>query len=155
MSPPLATMNKRNFHFRLEPIRMLRKEAEQSVMKEFAGELACADELRKELRVVEDRLEAAHHAPVESMTAHELASRQLYVELIERQCAEAGARVTRQEQNVEHTRQRLATATQHRSMLDRLEGRRRSAYDAETRRVDAIEGGEAVLRSFLHAREAL
>jgi flagellar export protein FliJ len=148
-------MNKRKFHFRLEPIRMLRKEAEQSVMKEFAGELACADQLRQELRAVESRLQAAHQPSEGSMTAHELASRQLYVELIERQCTEAVARVARQERNVEQTRQRLAAATQHRTMLDRLEGRRRSAHDAETRRVDAIEGGEAVLRSFLHAREAL
>ncbi|HWB23119.1 MAG TPA: hypothetical protein VG652_09555 [Gaiellaceae bacterium] len=134
---------------------MLRKEAEQSVLKEFAGELACADQLRQELEAAKSRLEAAQQPPEGSMTARELASRQLYVELIERQCAEAVARVARQERNVEQTRQRLATATQHRSMLDRLEGRRRSAHDAETRRVDAIEGGEAVLRSYLHAREAL
>lgn len=144
-------MTKRKFHFRLEPIRMLRKEAERSVMKEFAGELACADQLRKELRAVEGRLDAAHQPPEGSMTARELAARQLYAELIERQCAEAGARVERQERNVEHARQRLAAATQHRSMLDRLEGRRRSAHDAETRRSDAIEGNEIVLRSFLHA----
>jgi flagellar export protein FliJ len=149
-------MNKRKFHFRLEPIRMLRKEAEQSVMREFAGELACADQLRAELRAVEERLEAAQRAPEGAITAHELASRQLYAELMERQCAEAGARVARQERNVEQTRQRLAAATQRRSMLDRLEGRRRSAYDAETRRSDAIEGNELVLRSFLHsASEAL
>ena len=148
-------MNKRNFHFRLEPIRMLRKEAEQSVLKEYAGELACVEQLRKELRVVEERLQAAHQAPRASMTAHELASRQLYLELIERRCAEAGARVQRQEQNLERTRQRLETATRHRSVLDRLEGRRRSAHDAEARRVDAIEGSEVMLRSFLHAGEAL
>lgn len=134
---------------------MLRKEAEQSVMKEYAGELACADQLREELRVAESRLEAARRPPDGSMTARDLASRQLYLELIERQCAEISVRVERQEQNVEHTRQRLATATQHRSMLDRLEGRGRSAHDAETRRVDAIEGSEVMLRSFIHARETL
>jgi flagellar export protein FliJ len=149
-------MSKRKFQFRLEPIRMLRKEAEQTVMKEFAGELAAADQLREELRAMEDRLQAAHRPPEGSMTARELATRQLYTELIERRCAEAGARVQRQERNVEHTRQRLAAATQRRSMLDRLEGRRRSAHDAETRRFDAIEGNEIVLRSFLHsAGEAL
>ncbi len=123
-------------------------------MKEFAGELACADELRGELRAVEGRLEAAHRPPEGSMTARELATRQLYAELIQRQCAEAGARVKRQEQNVEHTRQRLAAATQHRSMLDRLADRRRAAHDVETRRSDAIEGNETVLRSFLHSSEA-
>ena len=144
-------MSKRNFHFRLEPVRMLRKEAERSVMKEFAGELAAADQLRAELRVVEERLVAAQRPPEGAMTAHELASRQLYAELMERQCAEAGARVERQQRNVEQTRQRLATATQRRNMLDRLEGRRRSAHDAETRRTDAIEGNEIVLRSFLHS----
>jgi flagellar export protein FliJ len=148
-------MSKRKFHFRLEPIRMLRKEAERSVMKEFAGELACADQLREELRAVEGRLDAAHQAPEGSMTARELAARQLYAELIERQCAEAGARVERQERNVEHTRQRLAAATQHRSMLDRLEDRRRAAHDVETRRSDAVEGNEVALRSFLQSSEAV
>jgi flagellar export protein FliJ len=148
-------MNKRPFHFRLEPIRMLRKEAEQSVMKEYAGELACADQLRDELRASESRLEAARREPEGSMTARDLASRQLYLELIERQCAEVTERVARQDRNVELTRQRLATATQHRSMLDRLEGRGRTAHDAEARRVDAIEGSEVMLRSFIHARETL
>jgi flagellar export protein FliJ len=148
-------MSRRTFHFRLEPIRMLRKEAEQSAMKEFAGELACADQLREELRAVEGRLEEAYRTPEGSMTAHELASRQLYAELVQRQCAEAGARVERQELNVEQTRQRLADATQNRSMLDRLESRRRSAHDVETRRSDAIEGNDIVLRSFLRSGEAL
>jgi flagellar export protein FliJ len=148
-------MSRRKFHFRLEPIRMLRKEAERSVMKEFAGELAAADQLREDLRAVEGRLEVAHQAPEGPMTAHELASRQLYAELVQRQCAEAGARVERQERNVEHTRQRLAHATQHRSMLDRLEGRRRSAHDTETRRSDAIEGNDVALRSFLQSSEAV
>jgi flagellar export protein FliJ len=148
-------MSRRKFHFRLEPIRMLRKEAERSVMKEFAGELACADQLRNELRTVEGRLQAAHQPPSGSMTARDLATRQLYTELVERQCAEAGARVERQERNVEQTRQRLATATQRRSMLDQLEGRRRTAHDVETRRSDAIEGNEIALRSFLQSSEAV
>ena len=134
---------------------MLRKEAERSVMKEFAGELACADQLRDDLRAVEGRLEAAHRPPEGATTARELATRQLYTEIVERQCAEAGARVERQQRNVEQTRQRLATATQRRSMLDQLEGRRRSAHDVETRRSDAIEGNEIALRSFLQSSEAV
>lgn len=147
-------MTRRRFHFRLEPIRMLRKDAEQSVMRELAGELAHAEELRRELGSLEDRLQAAHRQPTATMTAQELAVRQLYAERIERECAEARARNLRQQGNVEQARLRLAAATRARRTLDQLETRRREAHDVETRRLEATEGNETSLLNHLRSETA-
>jgi len=134
---------------------MLRRDAEQSVMRELAGELGAAEQLRRDLLAREARLREAQRPPEGAPTARELAERQLYAERIERECAEARARLERQERFVEQTRRRLAVATRNRRMLDQLEGRRRASYEAETRRVDALEGNEVSLLSHLRSEGGL
>jgi flagellar export protein FliJ len=147
-------MSRRRFQFRLEPIRVLRKDAEESVMKELAGELAAADQLRAELSRLETTLRQAQRPPEGLVTARELADRQLYVERLERDVAEARARCARQEGFVEQTRLRLADATRKRRMLDQLEGRRRALHDAEVRRIEAAEGHEMSLLNHLRSQGA-
>jgi len=143
-------MSKRRFQFRLEPIRMLRKDAEHSVMRELAGELACAEQLQRDLVALEGRLAAAQRPSEEATTAQELSARQLYAERIARECAEARTRSERQSRNVEHARMRLAAATREREKVDLIERRRRGAHELETRRLETAEANELALLS--HAR---
>jgi flagellar export protein FliJ len=147
-------MSRRRFQFRLEPIRMLRQDAEQTVMRELAGELAAADRLQRDVVALEGRLSAAQRPPDGTMTARDLAVRQIYTERIERECAEARARSERQKQNVELARRRLATATREREKVDRIEIRRRAAHDGETRRIEAVEVNEIALLSHLRSEGA-
>ena len=130
---------------------MLRKDAEESVMRELAGELACAEQLRCELVALEARLEIAQRAPEQPLTAREHAARQVYAERLESECAAAQTRLERQLVNVEQAQQRLLEATRARQTLDRLEDRRRAAHDSELRRADAVEGNEISLMSHLRA----
>jgi flagellar export protein FliJ len=144
-------MTNRRFQFKLEPIRALRKDAEQAVMRQLAGELAAVEVLRSELQLAEALLAQAHRPPEGLMTAQELAARQLYAERLERERAEAEARVLRQEGYVDQTRRRLAEASRKRSTLDQLESRRRAVHEAEMRRVEAIEGNELSLLNHLRS----
>lgn len=145
------TMTRRRFHFRLEPVRMLRKDAEQTVMRELAGELACAEQIRSELIALEARLGVVQQPPEGTMTARELSARQAYAERIERECTAAQVRLDRQQVNVEHAQRRLLEATQARQTLDRLEDRRRAVHETETRRVDAVEGNEISLLAHIRS----
>jgi flagellar export protein FliJ len=147
-------MTKRRFHFKLEPLRVLRENHEQAVMKELAGELEQAAELRRELGLVEERLVAARQPAGSGVTGAELAVRQAYVERIERELREARHRVVVQDGHVETTRARLAHAVRERQTLDRLEERRRAAHELELRRAERVDADELSLVSHLGAGHA-
>jgi flagellar export protein FliJ len=144
-------MTKRRFHFKLDPVRTLRENHEQAVMKELAAELDQAAALRRELGDAEERLEAARTPGEPTATGAELAVRQAYVERVERQLREAQHRVDVQDGHVESTRTRLAVAVRERQTLDRLEERRRAAHDLELRRAERTEADEVSLVSHLGA----
>jgi flagellar export protein FliJ len=147
-------MTKRTFHFKLEPVRTLRENVEQTVMKELAGELRTAASLRQELGTVEERLAEARTPFEGGVTAAELAVRQAYVERMEREVAEVRHRSVAQETHVERTRRRLADAVRARQTLDRLEARRRAAHDLEQRRLERADGDEISLTSHRTAEHA-
>jgi flagellar export protein FliJ len=147
-------MSRRKFQFRLEPIRGLRRDAEQSVMKELAGELTVAEDLRSQLAGTEARLRAAQAPPQGALTAHELAARQHFVERLERERTEAHIRLRRQEAHVDQARLRLTEATKKRRMLDHVEGRRRAVHDAEALRVENDERQELALLSHMRSQGA-
>ena len=144
-------MTKRRFHFKLDPVRTLRENHEQAVLKELAAELDQAATLRRELGDAADRLESARVPGEPTATGAELAVRQAYVERVERQLREAQHRVEVQEDHVESTRTRLAHAVRERQTLDRLEERRRAAHDLELRRAERNEADEVSLVSHLGA----
>jgi flagellar export protein FliJ len=147
-------MSKRKFQFRLEPIRGLRRDAEQSVMKELAGELNAAETLRSAVKLAEARLRQAQLAPNEPLSARELAGRQHFVERLERERLDAQSRLERQESHVETARLRLTEATRKRRMLDHVEGRRRAVHDAEALKVENDERQELSLLSHLRSQGA-
>jgi flagellar export protein FliJ len=144
-------MTKRRFTFKLQPLRAVRKHAELAAMRDLAGELRHADELRDELGSAQARLQDARPAEVESgLTAADLAVRQAYVERIEREIAVAESRVALQEGHVEASRSRLETAARERETVDKLETRSRAAHDAETRRLERVANDEISLQ--MHGR---
>jgi flagellar export protein FliJ len=141
-------MTKRRFHFKLEPVRTLRENAELNAMKELAGELERAARLRQELDAAAGRLADARvpHAD-EVTTGTDLAFQQAYLERVERELAAARQRTAVQDGQVEHSRVRLAAAVRARQTLDRLEERRRSAHDLEQRRLERAAADEISLTS--------
>lgn len=141
-------MTKRRFHFKLEPLRTLRENAEQNAMRELAGELEHASSLRRELTSAEQRLLAARD-PLGRSSAAELAVQQVYVERVERELDAARQRTVVQDGHVEQTRVRLASAVRERQTLDRLEERRRAAHDLAARRADRNDADEVSLMSHL------
>jgi flagellar export protein FliJ len=147
-------MTKRRFHFKLDPVRTLRENHEQAVMKELAAELDQAAALRRELTDAAERLEAARAPAPAGATGAELAVRQAYVERVERQLRDAEHRLTIQDGHVETTRVRLAHAVRERQTLDRLEERRRAAHDLELRRAERVDADEVSLISHLGAGNA-
>lgn len=147
-------MTQRRFHFQLQSIRTLRENAERTVMKELASELERAALLQRELGSVEARLVGARTPVEEAVTAAELASRQAYVERMERQVDEVRHRSTVQAGYVEQTRVRLADAVRARQTLDRLEQRRRAAFNAEQRRLERAANDEISLTSHRTAEHA-
>lgn len=146
-------MTKRRFHFKLEPIRTLRENHEQTVMKELAGELDQAAARRRELDALQQRLLAAREPAGHAASGIDLAIRQAYVERVERELREARHRVAVQDDHVETTRTRLALAVRERQTLDRLEERRRRSHDAEARRLERADADEISLAS--HRSEAI
>jgi flagellar export protein FliJ len=142
-------MTKRRFHFKLEPVRTLRENAELTAMKELASELERAASLRQELDSAQERLADAR-TPIGSdggVTGSDLAFHQAYLERMERELADARQRTVIQEGHVEHSRTLLAAAVRERQTLDRLEQRRRSAHDLEQRRLERADADEISLTS--------
>jgi flagellar export protein FliJ len=140
-------MTQRRFHFQLQSIRTLRENAELNVMKELASELERAAILQRELGSVEERLLGARTPDVDGVTVAELSIRQAFVERMERHADDVRHRSTVQAGHVEQTRVRLADAVRARQTLDRLEQRRRAAFNAEQRRLERTANDEISLTS--------
>jgi flagellar export protein FliJ len=126
-------MTKRRFVFKLEPLRAVREHAERVAMGDLAGELRQAAELELQVDAAEGKLADARHTGG-GVTAADLATRQAYVERIERELEEARRRVQAQELHVRASRARLQDAARERETVDKLEERQRAAFDQETRR---------------------
>jgi flagellar export protein FliJ len=143
-------MSARRFTFALEPLRTVREHAEQVAMRDLAGELRQADALRTELQSTEQRLSAAREGHREAtLTAVELAARQLYLERVEREVAEAKHRAQLQEHHVAATRERLQLAAREREKVDRLAARRRAEHEREQRRRERDAGDEISIQMHL------
>jgi flagellar export protein FliJ len=147
-------MTKRRFHFKLEPLRIVREHAEHTAMRDLAGELRRVDALRLELGELELHLAETRAATSPaSAIASELADRQAYVERVERELEDARLRVAAQEGHVEAAGARLRVASRERETVDKLEQGRRAAHEQENLRRERAAGDEVSMRMHL-AREA-
>ena len=88
------------FQFTLEPVRMLRRNAERAALKTLADELARAAAIERELTLAETRLTDALDDSIPVSTAAEIVGRQRYVERIERVVAELRQNGDRQQTRV-------------------------------------------------------
>jgi flagellar biosynthesis chaperone FliJ len=146
-------MTKRRFTSKLQSVRVVREHAELIAMRDLAGELRQAAELKQELTVAHDRLHTARTAADNGgVTAGELLVRQAYVERVERELTYARMRANAQDDHVEATRLRLQEAARDRETVVKLEGRRRAAHDQETRRLERTAGEELAVQ--MHMRQA-
>jgi flagellar export protein FliJ len=143
----------RRFQFTLEPVRMLRRNAERAALKSLADELGRSATIERALTLAEARLNAAHDDGIPVSTAAEIVGRQCYVERIERVVEELRQGVARQALLVEAARRDVADAMREREALDRLEDRRRGAHAAEGRRLDRVAADEIALSAHRRAGE--
>lgn len=141
------------FQFTLEPVRMLRRNAERAALKTLADELARAAAIDRELTLAETRLHDALDDRIPVSTASEIVGRQCYVERIERVVAELKENGARQALLVEAARRDVADTMREREALDRLEGRRRVAHATEGRRLERVAGDEIALTAHRRAGE--
>jgi flagellar export protein FliJ len=145
-------MARRHFSFSLEPVRAVRENAERVAMRDLAGELEHAARLQRDVDTTMGRLsDARGGGETGPMTALDLAARQLYLERMERELAEARVRAAAQDQHVEASRDRLRHAAQEREQVDRLQQRRRAEHDLETRRLERAENDEISILMHLKA----
>jgi len=135
----------RRFQFALEPVRMLRRNAERAALKSLADELGRAAAIERELTLAEARLNAAHDDGLPVSTAAEIVGRQCYVERSERVVEELRRNGAHQAVLVDGARRDLAVAMREREALDRLEGRRRGVHAAEDRRLERAAADEIAL----------
>jgi flagellar export protein FliJ len=142
----------RRFQFALEPVRMLRRDAERAAMKSLADELQRAAAIERELELAEARLQAARRDGGAG-TGADLAARQRYVERIEGVVEELKLCAGRQIMLVDAARRDVGTAMREREALERLEDRRRGAHAAEGRRLERIAGDEIAVNAHLRAGE--
>jgi flagellar export protein FliJ len=143
-------MSARRFKFALEPLRTVREHAEQVAMRDLAGELRQADAIQHELHSTERRLTAARQTtPEEPLSAVELAARQLYLERVEREVADAKLRAQVQDGHVETMRERLQHAAREREQVDRLAERRRAEHERVERRRERDAGDEISIQMHL------
>jgi flagellar biosynthesis chaperone FliJ len=123
------------FRFRLETVRGLRKQAERSARLELAHALARREDSAAAAHAAGERLAAAQAdlAAAASVDAGALASRQAFVERLERERADARAGLAAQEQIVSG------------EAVDRLEERQRSRHAQAVARAEEAELGEVAL----------
>jgi flagellar export protein FliJ len=132
----------RRFQFALEPVRMLRRDAERAAMKSLADELQRAAAIDRELALAEARLQAGRDDSATMGTVADLSARQRYVERMEQVVEELALCGDRQQLHVDAARREVAEAMREREALERLEHRRRGVHAAEGRRLERIEGDE-------------
>jgi len=142
----------RRFQFALEPVRMLRRDAERAAMKSLADELQRAAAIDRELVLAQARLQAARDDG-EAATGADLAARQRYMERIEGVVGELKLAAARQSALVDAARREVANAMRDREALERLEGKRRSVHAAEGRRLERIDGDEIAVASHFRTGE--
>jgi flagellar FliJ protein len=141
-------MTSRRFHFKLEPVRALREQAELHAMKELADELAREAALRAEAEAAAARLAAARTAPQPVASGPELRAHQVFLERREREVQQAHEQVGIQEQQVELRRADLEVASRDREVLERLKDRRRVEHETAAARAEQAHVAELTLARY-------
>lgn len=140
-------MTHRRFIFTLEPLRAVRQHAELMAMQELARELDRAAAIQRELEAAQTRMAGARAAavPAPVTTAAELASRQSYLERVERELEESRLRDSVQAASVEESRTRVQDAARERETLDRVAAKRRVAHNLESARQERTANDQIAL----------
>ncbi len=123
------------FQFRLERVRSLRERAEEQAKEQLAAGLAHRVRGEALLHQATTVVRAAHaqarDAAVSGATAADLRAAQVWMERAERERQAAALDLDRRDAEVAARRESLAAAARDRQAIDKLEERRRAAFDAE------------------------
>lgn len=126
------------FHFKLEPVRALREQAEKQAQEALARELDLERRCRAAVDEAARRVERAHTdaAPDEgsALTGADLRALQAYLERVEHEKTTAEQGLQAQGRQVDEGRSRLAEASRDHEVLVRLKQRRRSEHERELAR---------------------
>jgi flagellar FliJ protein len=141
-------MTSRRFHFKLEPVRALREQAELNAMKELADELVREAALRSEAEAAATRLAAARAMPQAVASGPELRAQQMFMERREREVQAAHEQVGLQEQQVELHRAHLEVASREREVLERLKDRRRTEHERAAAAAEQAHVAELTLARY-------
>jgi flagellar FliJ protein len=125
-----------SFSFRLEPVRSLRKRAEEREREALSAELRVRAEGQSLLEQATDAVRAARDAGRDTVTAGRISSlnlitAQAFMERTERARVEASRELDRREAEVALRRESLAAAARDRQSIDKLKDRRKAEHEAE------------------------
>jgi flagellar FliJ protein len=125
-----------SFSFRLEPVRSLRKRAEEREREALAAELRVQAEGEALLRQATDAVHAARAAGLKTATAGRISSMNLisaqaFLERTELNRVHAARELDRREAEVTVRRERLAAAARDRQSIDKLKERRQAEHEAQ------------------------
>jgi flagellar FliJ protein len=125
-----------SFSFRLEPVRSLRKRAEEREREALFAELRVRAEGETLLRRATDAVSAARASGRGTVTARrvsavDLITSQAFMERTERVRVEAAHELDRREAEVTARRGTLTAAARDRKAIDTLKERRKAEHDAE------------------------
>jgi flagellar protein FliJ len=144
----------RPFRFGLERVREIRAHDEDQAKERFAASLNARVRGEAVLRAAQERLDDARSEAVPTafgpLSGMSLVSRQAWVERLEHTRADAQLRMANYEADLQSSRRELATASQAREVLDKLESRQREQHRLAADRVEAAELDEMALQ--MHAR---
>jgi flagellar FliJ protein len=125
-----------SFSFRLEPVRNLRKRAEEREREALAAELRVRAEGETLLRQATDAVGAARAAGRRTATAGRISSMNLisaqaFLERTERIRVDAARELDRRDAEVVVRREKLAAAARDRQSIDKLKDRRKAEHESE------------------------
>jgi len=141
-----------SFRFRLERVRALRERTEDEAKQALAG--AMLDRLRskQEMEAAAQRVAQARDAQLDAasapVSATELVARQAYLERSERAHQATRDDLDRTDHTLEQRREELTEAARDRQALERLKDNRRTEFQREQNRVEALALDEIALNGF-------
>ena len=141
-----------SFRFRLERVRALRERPEDAAKEELAGAMLRHRRCEEEMQAAAARIARAHAAQVDATqlrsSAHDLITRQAYLERAERAHHATRLDLQRHELELAQRREALTQAARERQALERLKERRRADHEREAARQEGLMLDEIALNGF-------
>ncbi|UCE60336.1 MAG: flagellar export protein FliJ [Phycisphaerales bacterium] len=145
------------FRFKLEVVRRLRKQAQDTQRRAVAGAIRSVvrveDRIARLGREVQSTLDGRREAQgVAHVDMACLRGHELYRGWLSYKTREARAELARCQASVNEERDKLATATKELKVIEKLRERQKARYDTWIRRQEQSASDEAALQTYLRDR---